>query len=172
MTDDDGDSERKDGLRRQANQRRHQQHADADRPDHLHERHRRPPVEAKTYDGHFQQDQPQPARQQESAQLRRRLAVGSLQKNSNTGKKHERRRTQVRDPTSHEQDRRSLRQVGRVKSESLFMQIIAQVIQHHHRDHEATQQVDRIDTQRTRTRQRNLLCGANGGRVVLAPDVF
>jgi hypothetical protein len=90
----------------------------------------------------FQHDEPQSAREQESAQLGTRAASpGEVR--TDAGKEHEYRRAEVRDPARQEQRPAGLRQVEGI--EAHVREEIAYMIQRHQHHHQPAQDVDGRD---------------------------
>ncbi len=151
---DHRDAERADGDERQVDERGQDDHRDAERPDHLQHREERRverPEGAEADQRDLEQDEPQPARDEEAAQLAAALAR-ELEVRGGACQEHEDRGAEVGDPARHEERGRGRLEVGRVVAEAVVDEGAHVVEDHHHHD-DAAHEVDRLEAPLRRGRE-------------------
>ena len=132
----------------QMNNRRQRDHRHADRENHLGDKVTEMDVEApaEPHDRELDQDQPEAARDEETADVGGAVRVvvttlRAVQKCGNAGQEDESRRAEMRHPARQEQ-----RRVGDVaRIEAAIGKKIAGVVEGHHDHHQAAQRVDRTE---------------------------
>lgn len=140
MAGHDRHAHRQHGPAWQPQQRRQQQEPAADRPDHLQEQERPGEIEGEGDHRQFEQDQPQAA-QREEAREGGQVRVRALQVHGGSREEYEGRRAQVGDPARHEQRRRGLGQIRRLRGQRADVEVVAHVVEHHQHDHQAAEPV-------------------------------
>ena len=91
-------------------------------------------------DGELEYNQPQSTREKKPADLLCRFSARDSYSRTDAGKKKERWRTEVRNPSREKQERRRLRQVFR--SEPKLAEEVARMVERHHDHHEPAKQID------------------------------
>ena len=116
-------------------------HRRADHPNHLRDEVVEPKVErpAEPHDGELEHDQPEAARDEKSAELRRAATPLAVEIGGDAGKENEDRRAEVGDPPREKESR-----IGYVtRVHPTRAEEIARMIERHEHHDEAAQQVDR-----------------------------
>src|SRR5262249_20685411 len=132
-----------DGPAGQIDKSREQHHRGADRPDDLRDHEVEMEVEApaNAYQRELEQDEPEPAAGEKTADVADAAAARAIEKGGYAGQKDERRCAKMRDPPSEKQGR--IREVARI--DAAGAEEIAGVVERHQHHDQPPQQVDAVE---------------------------